>query len=316
MKKLLALILCVMMFVAIIPTAAFADTNWTATSAVDHKTAKWTTSSYPIIDNPLMSVNQYKKEISNMIGNAKTSIQSAYGVLVGDKVVYSAAKGMDDVLVGLVDNLAKPMIEKGKMTTAESDAIKLQVRYLMDLLVAEEMAKAYKYTNGDGTIDPIKYAQTFANGVSAALSNKQFQKGYEAVATYFALTNLMADVNKQLSEQYTEFANSVDGTFDKNFEKYYPALWTFYVDTFQDVKDFYAMGVAAGKTGEELDKFMDTVINDPWAMVQGAGSPDPFTDAHVNDVTTDSVGGNDTASDNSINLDVTSSPKNEQNTAG
>ena len=285
MKKLLALILCVMMFVAVIPTSAFAATNWTATSQPDHKEANWQTGDYPIIDNPLMSVAQYAKEIKNMIGNTKTSIQSAYGVLIGDKVVYTAAKSMDDVIVGLVNSIANPLIEKGKYTTAAADAVKLEVRRLMDLFVTAEMAKTWKYTNGDGTIDPIKYAQTFANGVSGALNNKQFQKGYEAVATYFALCNLIADVNKELSTQYADFANSVDAKFDKNFEVYYPALWTFFVDTFEDVKDFAAAGEAAGMTEEEIAAMLGVVIDDPWADIQYAAAPDPFTTAHANTTT-------------------------------
>jgi hypothetical protein len=300
MKKLLALVLCVMMFVAVIPTSAFAATNWTATSSADHKQAEWQTGNWPVIDNPLMSVAQYTKEIKNMIGNTKTEIQSAYGVLVGDKVVYTAAKSMDDIIVGLVDKLANPMIEKGKYTTAAANNVKLEVRRLMDLLVTAEMTKSWKYTNGDGTIDPIKYAQTFANGVSAALNNKQFQKGYEAVATYFALSNLIADVNKQLSDQYADFANSVDGTFDKNFSKYYPALWTFYVDTFQDVKDFYALGAADGKEGAALDQWVNSVIDDPWADIQYAAAPDPF---HTPVTGTSTVDGSDNGGDDMINLD-------------
>ena len=48
MKKLLALVLCVMMFVSIIPTSAFAEEVLTL---------------YPWIDTPIGSAAGYKKEI-------------------------------------------------------------------------------------------------------------------------------------------------------------------------------------------------------------------------------------------------------------
>jgi len=269
MKKLLALILCVMMFVAVIPTSAFAATTVKA--------------NYPTIDNPLMSVAQYTKEIKNMIGNTKTAVQTAYGVLVGDKVVYSAAKGMDDTIVGLVDAISKDLIEKNVTITYSNgtkvtinkpyvDGIKDQVRLLMDGLVAKAMAdNEYKYASykADGSvdkIDPLKYAQVFSKAVSDALTNKNFQKGYEAVATYFALGNMIVDVNDQIKKEYDAFKDSVDMTFDKNFQDKYPELWKEYIDTLSDVGHYK--------------------IDDPWAELYKVAAPDPFTDAHKDAATT------------------------------
>ena len=251
MKKLLALILCVMMFVAVIPTSAFA-----AAPAV---------ASWPTIENPLDTVAQYKKEISNMVKETKKSLESAYGVLVSDQVVYGTAKGMDDTIVGLVDAISKKLIEDNTtivypdgssitITKNYVDGVKDQVRLLIDSLVSADMAKTYKYAefNADGSIkkiDPIKYAQTFSKAVSDALTNKKFMKGYEAVATFFALGQLVKDTNDKLKDEYDLFKESVDSDFDKKFENRYPQLWEQYIDTLNDA--------STGNYGARID---------PWAL--------------------------------------------------
>ena len=241
MKKLLALILCVMMFVSVLPTSAFAV--------------------YPIVDDPLDSVNQYNREIKNMIKNTRESIEDAYAVLTMDKVVYNSAKGMDDVIVNLVDGIAKPLIEKGKMTKAESDIVKNAVRGLFDGIVADKMtANAYKYTDGT-SIDPLKYAQVFADSVNSALTSAKFQKGYEAVATYYALANIVNDVNGKLADQYIDFINGVDMGFDANFADRYPDLAADFIDTYSEI--------AAAQLAEILENGEDAELilpTDPWAV--------------------------------------------------
>ncbi len=239
MKKLLALILCVMMFVSVIPTMAF------AADAIDYSKYGW-------IDNSLMAAAQYKKEIENMMKNTKEDIQNAYAEFASNKSVYSTAKGMDDTIVGLVDAISADLIgkkivvynDKGEVANpeyqfkkADADGIKTQIRHLIDAKVADKMAEnEYKFvTKYDGTkvkeIDPIKYAQTFADSVSAVLTDKDFQKGYEAVATYFALASLVKSVNDQLKDEYKAFKGDVDKDFDKDFATNYPALYASYIDT-------------------------------------------------------------------------------------
>ncbi len=252
MKKLLAMILCVMMFVAVIPTSAFA-----AAPAV---------ASWPTIDNPLETVAQYKKEISDMVKETKKSLETAYGVLVSDQVVYGTAKGMDDTIVGLVDAISKKLVEDNTTITYNGgaasititknyvDGVKDQVRLLIDSLVAADMAKTYKYAEFDANgnikkIDPIKYAQTFSKAVSDALTNKKFMKGYEAVATFFALGQLVKDTNDKLKDEYDLFKESVDTDFDKKFENRYPQLWQQYIDTLNDA--------SIGNYGTRVD---------PWAL--------------------------------------------------
>ena len=249
MKKLLALILCVMMFVSVVPMSAYAASDLPADD-------------YPTIENPLSSANEYANEIKNMIKHTRENIETAYGVLVMDQVVYNSAKGMDDAIVNLVDGIAKPLINKGKMTKADSDVIKDAVRGLIDEMVAGKMLKdAYKYFDGD-KIDPIKYAQTFANSVAKALTDKDFQKGYEAVATYFALRQIVSDVNDQLEKDYEKFQNGIDGKFDAKFADRYPVLAENFIDTYGEMAEAILDG----------ELFLPT---DPWAVEDYAfvGSP-------------------------------------------
>ena len=236
MKKLLALILCVMLFVSVIPTMAFAEDAY-----------KPVYTKYPWVDNPLMSLAQYKSEIENMMKNTKEDIQNAYAELASTKSVYSTAKGMDDTIVGLVDALANSVMDKKiavqkndgtgvevfeyKFTKTDADNVKDQIRLIVDKKVAESMKEnEFKYVekydeNGKIIeINPMKYAQTFGKAVSDALTNKDFQKGYEAVATYFALASLVKDINDNLKDEYKAFYGEIGTKFDADFTAKYPEL--------------------------------------------------------------------------------------------
>jgi len=254
MKKLLALILCVMMFVSVIPTMAFAGE---AEPTTNTQTPAAAAVAYPWIDNPLMAAAQYKKEIENMMKNTKEDIENAYAEFASNKSVYSTAKGMDDTIVGLVDAITADLIgkkiavynadgtlDKTDLTKVQyqfkkddADNIKTQIRKLVDGKVADKMEEneykfVTKYKDGKPSeINPIKYAQTFADSVSAVLTDKDFQKGYEAVATYFALSSLVKNVNDTLKDEYKAFYGDVDKDFDKDFATNYPDLYAEYIDT-------------------------------------------------------------------------------------
>ena len=218
MKKLLALILCVMMFVSVIPTMAFATDEAAAYQYGDEAFATPTTI-------PLESASAYKTMIKNLVDNTRDNIQFAYKVLAGDQVVYAAAKSMDESVVGLVDGLANTLIEKGKMNKAAADNVKFNMRRLVDGLVAAKITEnLYKALDSDGDVDPLKYAQLVANSVNDVLTDKDFQKGYETVATFFALANLVSDVNDELKDQRDAFLETINSTFDEKFAERYPTL--------------------------------------------------------------------------------------------
>ena len=232
MKKLLALILCVMMFVSVIPTMAFADD------------AKYDTSTFVTPENPnptaLEAASVYKKQIEKMIANTKKNVATAYGVLAMNQVVYS----MDDVIVGLVDRIADMIsgktINGTKYTANKLDEFKTNSKasvrtIIQDLVIKEIGDNESKYKDKDGKIDPVKYGQVVANAVNKALNDKDFQAGYQAVATYFALANVADSINDELKKQRDEFKDSIDTSFDKDFTGYYEKLVADYVDTLKEL---------------------------------------------------------------------------------
>jgi hypothetical protein len=291
-----------MLFVSIVPTAAFAagpeyavddkknptiensiettvtdngDGTKTVEATKDYQILK-NNNYYPIIDNPLMNVSVYKKEISDMVKNTKDNIKDAYGTLIGSQMVYTSAKTMDDTIVNLVDALTKKLVDEKKtlptttgdtytFTKSSVNTIKDQVRYLIDDMVAADMAKSWKYTDADGKVDPLKYAQTFNKAVTDALTNKKFMKGYEAVATWAALWALCSDVNDKLDDEYDAFYETIDTKFDKNFKFYYPDLWKTYIDTYDDKAEIAKLFTQDGLTLTEALASAEAVIDDPWA---------------------------------------------------
>ena len=247
MKKLLALILCVMMFVSVIPTMAFADGAKYDTSKVDPIPAD------PTGKDDLKSASDYKKQVEKMIANTKKNVATAYGVLAMNQVVYSSAKSMDDVIVGLVDQIADQLsgktVDGVKYDAATlkdfKDAHKASVRsVIQDIVVNELQDNEYKYKDKDGKIDPVKYGQAIADAVNTALNNKDFQAGYQAVATYYALVNVADSINDELKKQRDAFKDSIDGDFDKDFSTNYAnlfnALTEQYVDTLKEAGDEFA----------------------------------------------------------------------------
>jgi hypothetical protein len=255
MKKLLALILCVMLFVSVIPTAAFAATA-TATDITPVDAAGYASSiaaakADPTSKATLESAAAYKKQVEKMIENTKKNVATAYGILAMDQVVYSSAKSMDDVVVGLVDQIADQLVGKkfayvkpdgttitGKDVDAFKKTEKAALRKIVEDIVIDELKDTSKYIDKDNKIDPVKYGQAFANAVNKALNNKDFQAGYQAVATFFALANVADSIKSQLEDQRDEFKASIDTSFDKDFAKNYDKLAQSYIDTLAEAGGF------------------------------------------------------------------------------
>ena len=251
MKKLLALILCVMMFVSVIPTMAFAA-DATPADAEGYASSIAAAKADPTSKATLESAAAYKKQVEKMIENTKKNVATAYGILAMDQVVYSSAKSMDDVVVGLVDQIADQLVGKtlsyvnegkkidGKALDTFKKTEKAALRKIVEDIVIDELKDTSKYIDKDNKIDPVKYGQAFANAVNKALNNKDFQAGYQAVATFFALANVADSIKSQLETQRDEFKASIDTSFDKDFAKNYEALAKSYVDTLAEAGGFAA----------------------------------------------------------------------------
>jgi hypothetical protein len=234
MKKLLALVLCVMMFVSVVPTSAFAGGYY--------------------VDYPVNTASQYNTQIKNMIKHTKTNVENAYKALVADEVVYSSAKTMDDTIVSLVNGIADPLIEKNKVNKAWADGVKDAMRSYFDSTVAKKIYdNYYKALDSDGNVDSLKYAQLIANSISDAMTDKDFVAGYRAVATYWALANVVSDIQDNLKDARDDFAKSVDNKFQKDFAEKYTNLVDDYIDTF-------ATAAAKVANNELVDEVWDTLI--------------------------------------------------------
>ena len=179
MKKLLALILCVMLFVSVIPTSAFA--------AVDIKTASgWAP----------------KKDSADAVDAAKDAIKSMYIAIAVDETVFSTAKAMYNFSNNLAESLfadtesvKAPGADKA---TDHDDLVKNTRKYLNSIIGAEINTyltdKAGRYTNKDGTYNPEKYMKVYAEAASKALGSEKAQKGIEAIALALMASNLQSDI--------------------------------------------------------------------------------------------------------------------------
>ncbi len=190
MKKLFALVLCVMMLVSVVPTMAFA-------APAEHE------------ENYLETATEYANLIKDTLKQTRENIEDAYKAVVGDKVVYNTAVAMDDTLMAMFDKLWDAFTDADLDDTygSDEDTQKAALRTLFGTLVADELPE--DYADGDG----LEKAQDFAAAVSKAFANKDFQKGYEAMATYIALENLVSDINDDLDDEFTEFLTNIDADF-------------------------------------------------------------------------------------------------------
>ena len=93
MKKLLALILCVMMFVSVMSTSAFAD-KAPFSAHYDHDTGFLT-----IMPNAAAN--------NKAIKNAKENIEFMYGALAADNAVFGTIKSVDSVVSSIAKDLFK-----------------------------------------------------------------------------------------------------------------------------------------------------------------------------------------------------------------
>jgi hypothetical protein len=174
MKKLLALILCVMMFVSIVPTAAFAA-NYDST---DQRVWK--------------GANQDQKIVEAL----RTNIQNMYGSYAVDNAVYNSVKTIDGILKDLVDGALKDYTTSafngaaGLTSSSDlNDAIVAGLRSTIGGQISEYLNKHYNeyYTYdsmGHRVFDPTKYAGVYAKAASDALTSSKATAGIQAYMLY------------------------------------------------------------------------------------------------------------------------------------
>jgi len=154
MKKLLALVLCVMMFVSVLSTNAFADkARVPAHPDFDAGT---------IVDTPRAASN------NDAIKKAKENIEYMYGALAADNAVFGTIKSMDSVIGSLAKELFKDVdefmgIPGGKLESNTKTVLRdyigsAIVNYLDDHRGTFETAsQSWRVTLADGSNGSLTY---------------------------------------------------------------------------------------------------------------------------------------------------------------
>ena len=199
MKKLLALVLCVMMFVAVIPTNAFA----------------W----------------EDKAVSSTAVKEAEKSIKNMYTAIATDELVFGTAQSLYNLFDSLAGNLFEGVdsfsnVEK-RVTTYHDDLVK-NTRKALNAIVGDSIAKyisdrsaSFASTTINGGVDPEKYLNVFVAAVNDAVSSEKAQAGIQAfvydlyaLKVYDAVVGEAKDIQTAIkdwgSAKWDEFGASFD----------------------------------------------------------------------------------------------------------
>jgi hypothetical protein len=170
MKKLLALILCVMMFVSVMSTAAFAA-----------------------VPNPAKQRKWEGSQAQDVVEALRTNVQNMYGSMAADHVVFDTMKSTNSMINDLIDEALKEYSPNAKGTNTPKNTIRDAMRAGIKSAVGGTMAEYINdhvndfTTNdkfGNTVFDPIKYATVYGQALSKALSSKDAVNGIQAYMMY------------------------------------------------------------------------------------------------------------------------------------
>jgi hypothetical protein len=214
MKKLLALILCVMMFVAVIPTSAFAASKVVGSGST---VASFTT--VPDKVDKFDSVYNAKKAVEA----ASDAIQAMYGGVAADQGVFATVKAIDSVVVDLskqifdgVDKLDVLGTTYTNKTLTDNTKAYLRthiggeiIDYMKDHIGTYAELKEIKDANGNvigkyTVYDPVKYMNAFATAASKAMSGEKGAKNIEAIVYSMAAAKVQKDSLDAMKDLYDE----------------------------------------------------------------------------------------------------------------
>jgi hypothetical protein len=265
MKKLLALILCVMMFVAVIPTSAFALTGIKYDGTFDNTTVTgWTSKEWA-----------GKMAATKAVEDISTAVKNMYGSIAANQGVFNTVVAIDDTIKSMADNMFKDIDElvfagytfsnNKDITDATKTFLKQHIGSEITKYLDEHKASfTDKKTLKDGTtkvdvIDPVKYMNAFATAASKAMTSEKAVKNIEALAYTGAYATAYKEAKDKMDDLYNDY-QSWDGKFsDYGWDNITSARdWEPYV--FMDSMDpFYdSYGVAGGTDNSNIY----TTLND------------------------------------------------------
>jgi hypothetical protein len=196
MKKLLAMILCVVMVLSLAPMA-FADASGTTGGLADDYTYdRWP--SY-------MSTVDAKRTITDLGKDMK----AMYYAITADETVFGAAQG----IYSMTDSLAKELLKDVEKFTTPSgreiyqEDLIANVRKGLNHIIGNEISnymndRISAYTDSTGHVQPEKYLNTFIAALNSTLSSAKGQKNIEALIYGLAALNLQKSVNDRADDLY------------------------------------------------------------------------------------------------------------------
>ncbi len=253
MKKLLALILCVMMFVAVIPTAAFAVTIPTTYVPTVPAGSGYVPTWYA------------KNVAQDAVDAATDNIQAFYQTLAADKGVFAVVSAIDGVVTGISKDLWKDVDTFGTMTGDQAE--KMTNFYFRTIIGNEIMNYMNSHANfyatttvvidEDGNvlgnlskIDPAKYMKTFADAASKAIGSDKAIANIQAVITGLAAMKAYDDFKDDLDDLRDDIVLWNDGKG--------ASVWATYFDDNGSLSGQWVNSLISGG-----DLFMD-----PFALIE------------------------------------------------
>ena len=201
MKKLLALILCVMMFVAVIPTAAFAAGGYPTAGTVYTEGAFVT------------------QEIKDAITAANDSIKLMQGTIVANETVFGTIKTVDDLFVSMAKDVFAnyvPYDNDDPAKSAMEGDVKAALRSFVGTVIRGEMTKdaTVKYYTDATTnvVKPDKFLTKYISAFNKATNSAEAQKYFEAVLTTAMAKAMIPTVKEKMSDLKDSIADWEDGT--------------------------------------------------------------------------------------------------------
>ena len=202
MKKLLALILCVMMFVAVIPTAAFADVNYPTAGAAYTTEGKFDT-----------------KAIKDAVTTANDAIKLMQGTVVANETVFGTIKTVDDLFVSMAKNIFADYVPYDENDASKSDMegdVKKALRTFVGTVINGEMTKdttvAYYTDATTHKVKPDKFLTKYISAFNKATNSAEAQKYIEAVLTTAMANAMIPAVEERMSDLKDSIADWEDGT--------------------------------------------------------------------------------------------------------
>jgi hypothetical protein len=209
MKKLLALILCVMMFVAVIPTSAFAGGGIKVDPA------------YPLPDPAAATYTHEwagKMAATKAVEDLGDAIKNMYSGLAASEGVFNTVKSIDSTIKSMAEDIFKDVNDVTVFGTPYTNKeLTDKTKTFLRNHIGDEITKylndhqssfTSEKTMKDGTkyqvIDPVKYMNTFATAASKAMSSEKAAKNIEAVVYLGAMAKTAKDTHDKMDDLYND----------------------------------------------------------------------------------------------------------------